>query len=146
MNPKKENTENQNPEKTENKSQEKSGTKKRERKASKQIKVGITVAGLEILNKFLEQINKSSRRKINTPAVLEHAVTKLAERDIPKIQEQVYTPDDKIEVMFGEYNQRNPDKPLTQDQFKAAMLEAFEKQVLNRSSKGIKTEQEAIKL
>ena len=108
-------------------------TKKEDQK--KQLKVGITEKGNVTLGQFMELVNKTSKRKIRIPEVLEFAVEKLSDRDIRKIQERVYTPDDKMEVMFEEYNSRNPDKPLSRDQFKIAMVEAFEKQVLAKSHK-----------
>ncbi|MDZ4676314.1 MAG: hypothetical protein SGI74_02300 [Oligoflexia bacterium] len=107
---------------------------------AKQWKVGITEQGWKILEKFVVDVNKTSKRKIRVPEVLEFAVEKLVVRDIPKVQERSYTADDKMEVMFDEYNARNPEKPMSRDEFKAAMITAFEKQVLSKLAKAQKLE------
>ena len=104
--------------------------KEKKQEKPKQWKVGITEKGMELLNQYLEMANKSSKRKIRTPEVLELAVEKLNEKDIRKIQERVYTPDDKMEVMLDEYNLRNPDRPLSMEQFKTRLVETYEKQTV----------------
>jgi len=96
------------------------------------LKVGITERGNEILSRYLGLINQTSKRRVHTPEILEFAIEKLSEKDVPKIQERVYTTDDKIEVMLDEYNEQNPEKPMTREQMKAAMLEAFEKLLIKQ--------------
>jgi len=91
-------------------------------------------------NGFLRKANESSKRKIRMLDVLDFAVEKLGERDIPKIQERVHTADDKMELMLEDYNKRNADKPMTREQFKAALVDAFEKQVLNKLVRAQKPE------
>jgi len=104
------------------------------REKTKQWKVGITEKGNERLNQFIDEVNKTSKRKIQIPTVVEYAVEKLSEKDFVKIRERVYTPDDKMEVLLDEHNQRNPDKTMTMEQFKATMVDIFERQ-LSKSSK-----------
>lgn len=106
-----------------------------EKKRAKQWKVGITEKGWTTLNQFLELPNKGSKRRIKAPEVLEIAVQKLGERDIRKIQDLVYTPDDKMESLLEEYNQRTSDKKLSETELKATMVEMFEKQVLSKLPK-----------
>ena len=125
-----------------NKNKEEEKTKTGEK--TKQWKVGITEKGNAALIQFMEMVNKTSKRRVRIPEVLEFAVEKLNDKDIRKIQERVYTPDDKMEVMLDEYNQRNPDKPQTKDELKAAMIEMYEKQVLSKGPKNLKMEQQRL--
>jgi hypothetical protein len=41
-----------------------------------------------------------------------------------------------MEVMLEEYNSRTTEQRMTMDQFKISMLEAFDKQILNKLSRG----------
>src|SRR5690606_6296525 len=108
-------------------------SEEKEKKETTHYKLGITKSGFEILNRFIESANKEAKRRIKVKDVLSYAVEKLSERDIPKIQGRVYTADDRMELMLDEYNNKHPDNPLTKEEFKAKMVEAFEKQVLNKS-------------
>ena len=108
-----------------------------QKKKSKQFKVGITENGLNTLNQFLDLVNKSSKRRIRVPEVLEFAVEKLTDKDVQRIQEKAYTPYDKMEIILAEYNRRNPIKPVSMEQLKTSMVEVYEKQVLSKLSKVI---------
>ena len=56
----------------------------------------VSKAGYEAVEVFLLKVNESSKRKIKMSDVLDFAVEKLGEKDIPKIHERVYTSDDKM--------------------------------------------------
>lgn len=74
---------------------------------------------------------------------MEFAVEKLGEKDIRKLQARVHTPDDKMAIMLEEHNQRNPERPLSLEAFKAHLLEVYEKQGAGRT-KSLRTEQMSI--
>ena len=116
-----------------------------QKKKGKQFKVGITERGFEELNKFLNEANKDSRKKIKTPEVLEQAVGKLKSSDILAIQERVYTADDKMEVMLEEYNRRHPERLMTKEELKVSMVEMFDKQILSKMAKNLKMGQESLR-
>jgi hypothetical protein len=116
--------------------------KNQKQKKTKQFKVAITEKGMNALNQYLELVNKTSKRRIKGYDLLEYAVEKLSDRDIQKIQERVYTPDDKMEVMLEEYNRRNPDRALTEEGFKELMVEMFDKQILSKTLKNAKSASE----
>jgi hypothetical protein len=110
----------------------------KEKKDTTHCKLGITKSGFEILNRFIETANKDAKRRIKVKDVLSYAVEKLTERDIPKIQERVYTADDRMELMLEEYNSKHPGLPVTKEEFKAMMVETFEKQVLSKATRQVR--------
>ncbi|MEQ1875511.1 MAG: hypothetical protein ABL958_02620 [Bdellovibrionia bacterium] len=99
----------------------------KEEEKTKQYKVTVSKTGFERVEEFLLKVNETSKRKIKMSDVLDFAVEKLAEKDIPKIQERVYTADEKMEAAWEEHNRRNPDRPMTLEQYKTAALEALNK-------------------
>jgi hypothetical protein len=111
---------------------------------TKQWKVGISEKGMAVLNQYLELANKNSKRRIRISEILEFAVEKLNEKDVRKIQERAYTSDDRMELMLDEYNQRNPDRALSLEAFKAHLLEVYDKQVSSKSKRSISPDDETI--
>jgi len=117
------------------------GEKRGRKRKAKQYKVGVTEKGNTHLNEFLEKANKSARRRINVPDVMEYIILKLSDKDIPKVQERVLTLEDRTALALEQYNLTNPDKPLTMEEFKTSMFEVFDKHVLSKLGKGPKAEQ-----
>lgn len=100
--------------------------------------VGISEEGLRILSEFVDKLNKDSKRAIGRYLVLEYAVQKLTDSDIPKLQGKYYRPSDKFKVILEEFNREHSDTPLDEEQLMASMIEAFQSK--NKHPKLFKTD------
>ena len=103
-----------------------SNNKEEKKKAKQQLKVGITEVGFDTLNLFLESLNKLSKRKIRAQEVVEFAVGRLSEKDIPRICEKAYTGSDKVEVLLEKLNSQLPDKAMSKNDLLSLMVQTFE--------------------
>lgn len=103
-----------------------SNNKEEKKKEKQQLKVGITEVGFDTLNLFLESLNKLSKRKIRAQEVVEFAVGRLSEKDIPRICEKAYTGSDKVEVLLEKLNSQLPDKAMSKNDLLSLMVQTFE--------------------
>ena len=106
--------------------------------AGRQWKVGISEIGFKLLNEYLAKINESSKRKIRSQEVLEFAVERLSERDMPKICERAYTGTEKLEVLLDRVNLLSPDKQVSKEDLLSLMVESFEASTKLRAGKSQK--------
>ncbi len=79
-------------------------------------------------------MNKNAKRKVRVPDIIEQAARKLDQSDILKIQESVYTADDKVDIAWQQYNNMNSANPVTREQFLNIMLAGYSHQGRRRAN------------